>query len=32
MNDELVTELKEEQKNNFEAIPVRLESLLWKNC
>lgn len=32
MNDELVTELKEEQKNNFEAIPVRSESLLWKTA
>ena len=32
MNEELVTELKEEQQKNFEAIPVKSENLLWKTA
>ena len=32
MDESVVTELKEEQKNNFEAIPVKSEGLLWKTA
>lgn len=33
MEDEkLVEELEQEQKNNYEAIPVRSENLLWKTA